>query len=109
MKPAHQHSSRLARLIFALALCGLALACKGSDDQPQKPDETSAGAGGDFEQPGGGPGGADAGGAGNAQGGAGGGTAPVGEGGDINLPGAGGAPTEPGSWDQSFWDDAVWQ
>lgn len=105
-KRAQQHPWRLNRLLVALALASLTLACKGSDDKPSTPpDETSAGAGGDSQQPGSGPGGAEAGGTGNAQGGA----APVGEGGEINLPVGGAAPTEPGSWDESFWDDAVWQ
>ena len=88
---------------MALAVCALALGCKSSSDAPAPPSHEVAGAGGASE-----PGsGADAGAATEPQGG----ETGLGQAGDANMPGvgAGGAPTEPGSWDQSFWDDAVWQ
>ncbi|HEX2872929.1 MAG TPA: hypothetical protein VHP33_16825 [Polyangiaceae bacterium] len=104
---AQPHKSRPGRLLWALAVSALALGCKGSDDKPaEQPPTESAGAGG---APDGGPAGQPPGGAAGANTPGGAGTAPVGEGGELNLPGAGGGPTEPGAWDQSFWDDAVWQ
>lgn len=93
-------------LLMALAVCALALGCKSSSNAPGPPSNEAAGAGGASE-PGGG---ADAGAAAEPEGGAN-GDPGSGQAGDTNMPGtgAGGAPTEPGSWDKSFWDDAVWQ
>ncbi len=99
---------RPTQLLVMLAVGSLALACKSSADSPATPPSELAGAGG-APEPGGG---SEAGAATEPQGGQVGvaGKAGVGEGGDVvNIPGAAGAPTEPGSWDQSFWDDAVWQ
>ncbi len=83
---------RPSQLLALLALGSLALACKSSADSPTAPPSELAGGAPDQ-------------GRGNEAGEAG-----LGEGGDVvNVPGAAGAPTEPGSWDKSFWDDAVWQ
>lgn len=91
-------------LFLALAVGTLALGCKSSGDKPTTPPDAAAGAGAATE-----PGGNnEAGASTDPQGGAG-NTPGVGEGGDVNMPGAGGEPTEPGSWDESFWDKAVWQ
>ena len=91
-------------LLLVLALCALALGCKSSDGPAAPPEGAVAGAGGASEA---GPG-DEAGASGMPQGGTG-ATTGTGEGGDINMPGVGGEPTEPGSWDESFWDNAVWQ
>ena len=88
-----------------LAVAVFSLACKSSTDTPSSnaPPDGTAGAGGTPDDVGVGDAGAMStqGGAGNKPG--------EGEGGDVSMPGAGGAPTEPGSWDESFWDKAVWQ
>ncbi len=99
---------RPAQLLALLTLGSLALACKSSADSPTTPPSELAGAGG-APEPGAGN---EAGATPEPQGGQNGvaGKAGLGEGGDVvNVPGAAGAPTDPGSWDQSFWDDAVWQ
>ena len=89
-------------VFVVLAVCALALGCKSSDDAPTAPPEVvtpgeggAAGAGPDNG----------AGATAEPQGG----NTGLGEGGDVNMPGAGGEATEPGSWDESFWDKAVWQ
>ena len=88
------------RLLLLLAVAAFSLACKSSTDAP--PDN-AAGAGGAANEPGEGDAGAT-----GTQGGAD-GNPGEGEGGNVSMPGAGGVPTEPGSWDESFWDKAVWQ
>lgn len=86
---------------FSLAL----VACKSSSE-PKKPDDGAAGEASSI-------GGAPAGEAGAATGGSfEPGAAGMGQeqGGEPGMPGSGGAaPTEPGSWNESFWDEAVWQ
>jgi hypothetical protein len=90
--------------LLVLVVCALALGCKSSDSPTTPPNDAVAGAGGASE-----PGeGDEAGASAMPQGGAG-ANPGVGEGGDINMPGVGGEPTAPGSWDESFWDKAVWQ
>lgn len=105
MKPNSKHRSWQNRVVLLLAVAASSLACKGSGDAPAAPpNDSAAGAGGASEPHEGDEAGASA----MAQGGTG-ASSGLGEGGDINMPGVGGAPTEPGSWDESFWDEAVWQ
>lgn len=93
---------------MVLAVATVPLACKSSSETPTHHDPS---AGGDSDMPDGEPeAGAAAGGA-RTQGPESGGQPGLGEG---AAPGAGGGtdvgtPGERGSWDMSFWDDAVWQ
>jgi hypothetical protein len=84
---------------MVLVLCAAPLACKSSSDATGN----RPGAGGASEGPDSNPeAGASIGGAAAAEGGQPG----LGEG---AAPGTGVDSGEPGSWDMSFWDDAVWQ
>ena len=87
-------------------MAAASLACNSSGNAPSTPappDSVAGGAGASDD-----PGGADAGATGEPLGGAS-GQVGLGEGGALSMPGTGGAPTEPGSWNESFWDQAVWQ
>lgn len=94
-------------LLLVLGACLLApLACKSSDPTPQPPSQSEAGQGNpDDVRPNEGDGGrasmmmGEAGSTGQVDGGE-----P-----SMNGMGMGGAPTEPGAWDDSTWDNAIWQ
>jgi len=105
MLPLERKSWSHRRLPLMLAIAALSLACKSAGEEPpaQAPTASVAGAGGAAHDPPGADAGATA-----TQGGAAGNTG-LGEGGELSMPGAGGEPSEPGSWDESFWDKAVWQ
>ena len=102
-----------AWLCLALSVAA-PLACKSSDSPPAPPTVNEAGAA-NQETGGSGDPAAGAGGASNPGTGEGGNAAmteagaPTGVGGDPGMLGMGGVNSEPGSWDTSTWDEAVWQ
>jgi hypothetical protein len=86
------------------ALCVLAAACKSGDQGSNSTAPT--GNAGETSMPGGGDGtGGDA----NTPGFGGDGTVAMGGTGTGDMPGVGGGENAPGSWDNSTWDDALWQ
>jgi len=90
------------RAVVLAALClGSVLACSNSDKPNTKPPTHEGGAPG--------AGGQSAADAGDASDSGGTDATDPGVGGAPDVIGAAGASNEPGSWDTSFWDDAVWQ